>query len=828
MTRTTIDFGIDLGTTNSCVAVLDGTKPRVIPNQEGAAYTPSAVWIDRRGQLRVGREAKERSDSDDQDVAVEFKLLMGSGAPRTFKSSNRSMKPEDLSAEVLKSLRNDVRASLREDVRAAVITVPAAFELPQCDATRKAAEFAGFGMTPLLQEPVAAALAYGFQDESDRVFWLVFDFGGGTFDAAVIQVRDGRIEVVNHAGDNHLGGKKLDWAIVESKLVPAVLAKHHLADFSRNNIRWKSAFAMLKLEAEKAKIQVSRTGEPVEIFVDKLMDAETGKLFDLEYALTPKDLEEVAEPFVAQAVELCRRALTESRLSGRDLQKVIMVGGTSLLPSLQRQVQEELQVTLDYSIDPLTIVAQGAAIFAGSQRLPQEIGDLPPGVCRIELEYQPIGSELTVPVGGRVVPPDGRKTEGFSLRIVEKRSQWRSGLVRLTPKGAFLLEIHAEKGRECEYDIELYDASGGRQPCAPDRFTYKVGLVIDDAPLTHSVGVAQANNRVDPFFKKGTPLPTSPHREIHRVVRGVRRGENNDVINIPVVEGENLERADRNRKIGALVISGEAIKRDVPADAEIEITIQIDASRLVTTSAYIPILDQEFQAPLSLQKQVPSPAQLQEDLRRERDRLQRIREQNRGARNLRAQDAVNRIEREEMVGQVERLANAAEADPESAIAGENRLLDLRMALDEAEESLEWPTQVNEAQEQLSNVRGIVDEHGDADDKRRMQAIENDMDRAIQSNDPDLVRNVREHVASLAVRVLDRQPGFWIGLLEHLAGQQGSMRDSSLASQLVAQGRRCIDQNDVDGLRAACRQLMTLLPVEQQQQLPGFGGTTLRG
>src|SRR5260370_39701368 len=185
--------------TNSAMALVTGPSVEGIPNQVGSAITPSAVWIDKRGELRVGQAAKEKIEEDTGNAVGEFKLRMGLGAQgaKLFKHSNRTMLPEELSAEVLKSLRADVSTQKHEEIRAAVITVPAAFDVPECNATQRAAQLAGLTMAPLLQEPVAAALAYGFQSASDKVFWLVYDFGGGTFDAAVVELNGGIIQVVN-------------------------------------------------------------------------------------------------------------------------------------------------------------------------------------------------------------------------------------------------------------------------------------------------------------------------------------------------------------------------------------------------------------------------------------------------------------------------------------------------------------------------------------------------------------------------------------------------------------------------------------------------------
>src|SRR4051812_16203954 len=237
MARTTIDFGIDLGTTNSEIALLKGTQVEVIKNNKSQEYTPSVVWI-RANRTIVGIQAKERYFSDPENAAAEFKLRMGTKEEFLFKQSGRRLKPQELSAEILKSLKDNVKQRLGEEVEAAVITVPADFDLPQNEATKEAAQLAGFGQSPLLQGPVAAALTYGFQSKDDKVFWLVYDFGGGTFDAALIQLKDGQIEVVNHGGDKQLGGKLIDWEIVEQILAPQVVKQHGISDFRRGNPKW--------------------------------------------------------------------------------------------------------------------------------------------------------------------------------------------------------------------------------------------------------------------------------------------------------------------------------------------------------------------------------------------------------------------------------------------------------------------------------------------------------------------------------------------------------------------------------------------------------------
>ncbi len=827
MSRTTIDYGIDLGTTTSSIAVLSETTARVIPNSDGASFTPSAVWIDKKGTLRVGRAAKERFEADPENCDMEFKLRMGKGedGQKTFAASRRTMRPEELSAEVLKCLKADVRLATGDELQAAVITVPAAFELPQCQATERAAELAGFATAPLLQEPVAAALAYGFQNFAEKAFWLVYDFGGGTFDAAVIQVRDGGIQVVNHAGDNYLGGKMIDWDIVEKKLVPLLTAGYRLEDFRRGNTRWRAAIAKLKNEAERAKIQVCRTERPQKIWIENLCADVAGETVELEYELTPADVQEIVTPYVVRSINLCRKALGEKNLSGKDLEKIIMVGGTSLIPWLRDQVKADLGAALDYTIDPVTVVAQGAAIFAGAQKIEQTQTDAPAGVFRIVLEYEPVGSEVDPPIGGCVNHPANADLRGYSIEFVESGGRWRSGKVPLNAAGVFMTELHAEKGRKSEYLIELSDARGTRVPTAPDRLSYTTGVTLTNPPLTHSVGVATASNEMYVFVEKGTPLPAR-QRRVLRMVREVRRGQSGDLISIPVVEGEN-DRADRNRLIGRLKIASEQLKRDVPAHSEVEVTIQIDASRLVTTKAYIPVLDEEFAASLLLEQKALPVADLRDQFDREKTRLTVLRDDARRTQDAKARDGLARIEREDMVRQVASLLAASEGDPDAVGECNNRLLDLKAAIDQMDDALEWPKLTEEAETILAELDSLVSQHGEPSDKSCMRLLSTDTRQAMSSRQPDLLKRRLDELKSLGFRVMARRPDFWVGYVAYLEERRSYMRDAARAEQLFAQARRAINNDDVEGLKAAVRQLVGLLPPKEQEAARGYGGSLTR-
>ncbi len=820
MSRTTIDFGIDLGTTNSTIAVIDGTEARVIPNKANSGITPSAVWIDKRGNLHVGDEAKQRALSDDQPNGdLEFKLRMGMGAEgkKAFARSGRELLPEELSAEVLKSLRLDVQTSMGETVRAAVITVPAAFELPQTDATQKAAQLAGFVRSPLLLEPVAASLAYGFQTETDNVYWLVYDFGGGTFDAAVMRVRDGLIQVVNHAGDNHLGGKLLDWDIVTSRLVPALTGQYQLPGFQRGTTdpRWAAALGRLKLAAERAKIEVCRTRAPQEIWIEGLCQDARGQGVDFAYTLTPEDVEEVSRPYVERSLGLCRRTLEQKGLTGKSLERVLMVGGTTLSPWVREAVASALGARLEFGIDPVTVVARGAAIFASTQAAPpEEDGAVAArGAWRVQIEHEPVGNAPDPDLGGRVLPPPGRSARGCTVELVDRKTRWRSGRITLGEEGVFLTQLFADENRRCEYDLELCDPSGTRIPSSPDHVAYTIGVMPDRPPAANTFGIGLADETMAPFISKGARLPAR-ETQVRRSTVPLRAGHGEDALRVPILEGEHL-RATRCHGIGALVIQGAQVRRDLPLGSEIEITIAMDESQRMQVTAFVPVLDEDFQVEFDLRSQHDSLEKLRADAGQERQRLAQARERARKAQLPAAQVPLVRIETEQLDLHIQNLIVAAATDVEARAQLDRRLRDLAAALDQAEDALEWPALVEAAQGSRADAEKLVGQAGEAADKEQLRALLRVLERAVEAREPDLVRQVTQDLDTLWFRVADRLLAYHVGRFNRLVERQGSMTDAAQAEVLVGQGRRAIANDDVSGLRSVNRQLQSLLPKGQE-------------
>ena len=817
MSRNTIDFGIDLGTTNCAIALLNGVDQEVIKNTaDDRDITPSAIYINKHGQIYVGDRAKNRltDEKSANDVHIEFKRRMGSDQQYPFKSSGQIMSPEQLSAEMLKSLRGDVQLRKNELINTAVITVPAAFEQKQCASTRDAGEIAGLYKCPLVQEPVAAALAYGYQSEVTKAYWLIYDFGGGTFDSAIMKAEDGTINVVNHGGDNYLGGSDIDWAIVEKLIVPTIQNEFNLPNFSRGNRKWKTALAKIKRSVEIAKINLS-TRESTYLEDCCFTDAD-GEEVEFEFNLTRNAVVSVADPLIVRSVDICKRVLKEKNLGPSAIEKVVLVGGPTKAPYFREILEDNLGIPLDFSVDPLTVVARGAAVFAGTQRFQGKSAPKAQlGQYQLDLNYDPVGADEDFDLRGKVKFDDNQMVDGMTVEFVNQQTLARSGKIPIKKQGAFKVTLQAEKGKKNDFSIELVDSSGAKLECVPDTITYRVGMSISEQPVIHNISVALANNRTDLFIRKGDPLPAKARRG-YKTSHMVKKGAEDLVLKIPVVEGD-VEMADRNPLLGSLVINGTQIRRDIPPGSEVDVSIIMDESRMMKVQAYIPVLDEEYEVTIDYEKKSPDAKRLREDYTAEVRRLTSLQNKVGEAQDEDATSKLEMLEERELMDDIERLVESAEGDSVAADQAERRLLELKVELDRAEQSLEWPALVAEANKTLDELDEIVDAHA-PQERAKADALRADIEDLIEDKRAAAMKKKLEKVLRLHSEILFEQPGFWMGFFQHLANEKESMNDQVMADQLMAQGQQFIQQGNVDGLRRVVAQLLGLLPEQAAEAI----------
>ena len=348
-------IGIDLGTTNSCVAVYEGGEPIVIPNPEGARTTPSVVAVSKTGERLVGQVAKRQAVSNPENTIVSIKRKMGSDTKVTM--GGKQYSPQEISAMILQKLKSDAEAYLGSPVTQAVITVPAYFTDAQRQATKDAGKIAGLDVKRIINEPTAAALAYGMDKEASQKI-MVFDLGGGTFDVSILEISDGVFEVLATNGNNHLGGDDFDERII-NWLADGFASENGGIDLRKD----KMALQRLKEAAEKAKIELSGTMSSSISLPFITADATGPK--HLEATLTRAKFDELTRDLVEATMGPTKQALADAGISVGEIAKVLMVGGSSRIPAVQEAVKKFLGKEPFKGINPDECVAIGAAIQAG-------------------------------------------------------------------------------------------------------------------------------------------------------------------------------------------------------------------------------------------------------------------------------------------------------------------------------------------------------------------------------------------------------------------------------------------------------------------------------
>jgi molecular chaperone DnaK len=417
-------IGIDLGTTNSCVAVLEGGEPKVIANEEGARTTPSIVAFSKSGERLVGQVAKRQAITNPENTIFSIKRFMG----RRYNEVNDEMKmvpykvvqqgdhiavvaqgkeytPPEISAMILQKLKKSAEAYLGETVTEAVITVPAYFNDAQRQATKDAGKIAGLDVKRIVNEPTAAALAYGLDKKKDETI-AVYDFGGGTFDISILEVGEGVIEVKSTNGDTHLGGDNLDQRIVEW-LIAEFKTEQGLDLASKGN---EMALQRLKDAAEKAKIELSTTVE-TEINLPFVTADATGPKH-LVRKLTRAKLEQLVEDLLDRSLEPCKKALADAGIGVDKIDEVVLVGGQTRMPKIQELVKKMFGKEPHRGVNPDEVVAVGAAVQAGV--LAGEVKDLLLlDVTPLTLAIETLGGVATQMIPRNTTIPT-KKTETFS------------------------------------------------------------------------------------------------------------------------------------------------------------------------------------------------------------------------------------------------------------------------------------------------------------------------------------------------------------------------------------------------------------------------------
>ena len=540
-------IGIDLGTTNSCVAVMEGGEAKVIVNAEGMRTTPSVVSF-KNGDIAVGESAR-RQAATNLDTVFSIKRHMGTDYKVHIKSTNKDYTPQEISAMILQNLKATAEAYLGEKVTEAVITVPAYFNDAERQATKDAGKIAGLEVKRIINEPTAAALAYGIDKKSDKEQKvLVYDLGGGTFDVSILELADGTYEVLSTAGNNRLGGDDFDNRVVDYMVKE--FKRTNGIDLSTN----KSAMFRLKLEAEKAKKDLSGiTTTDINIpFI--AMDSE-GSPVHFDMTLTRSKFEELIRDLVDSTTKSVRQALKDAGITTSDINQVLLVGGSTRIPCVQELVRKELGKEPNRSINPDEVVAMGAAIQGGV--LAGDVKDvLLLDVTPLSLGIETLGGVSTVLIPRNTTIPTSKSQvfstaadnqpavdihvlQGERSMAADNKTLGRFQLsgIPLAPRGVPQIEV--------KFDI---DANGIAHVSAKDLGTGKVqtitisgGSGLSEDEIDRMVKEAEANAASDKAKKEEADL----RNECEQIIFAAKKSVDDLGTEVTDEEKTNIENATK-------------------------------------------------------------------------------------------------------------------------------------------------------------------------------------------------------------------------------------------------------------------------------------------
>jgi len=771
--RITVDFGIDLGTTNSAISKMENGNPESIRTNTLKDTMPSCVFINRRGAIQVGDaafnalkaeklNAMKNWDSSDDNSFIEFKRTMGSDAKYDSSNAKRSFTSIELSAEVLKTLKSFEKD---ENISTVVITVPAAFKNNQIDHTRQAGKSAGFQQVEIITEPEAAAWVYGLNAENKDGYWLVFDFGGGTFDAALLKVSKGIRQVIDTEGDNYLGGKNLDEAIVDKIIIPYLKTRFVIDELLADDYKSYILRNSMKFYAEEIKKQLSFSHETS--ILTNLGDIpgkdDEGNELELDMTVTVSELENAIAPVFQKSIDISQDLLTRNNLDGSKLSALILVGGPTLSPVLRKMIASQI-CKPDTSVDPMTVVAKGAAIYASTIKRKEETVENNPTKIQLEINFEPT-SVFDEEDGVIKILADKTESEIPTIVFANVSRQdggWSSGNIEINAIGE-IVKVQLEKGKSNAFSVTLYDDKGNKLECEPSSFNILQGGRGGSAVLPYNIGIEiQDRNTGKLEFRtverliKTKQLPASGTMSNLKTPKQIRPGMDSDFLEIAIYQGEHgadRSRAIHNHHINTIYITGSDLPALLPANSDVDIELKIDINQKITGLAYFPHLDFTFEFE----------CETVTDTTGEDKASYLANEINKGLRSVKQlkSKGIDGAEIDKAEKELEEIKSQFEKGKSASDKQQQALENLRKVLkvvDKLEGEREWPEMEKELKEAFYKLEEINKKKGNEQTTEMVNDIKPNVEQAVRDMD-------KKHTPALIEKI--NRLAFELERLEHL-------------------------------------------------------------
>ena len=804
--------GIDLGTTNSAICSYDGESVRLYKSPDQNDVTPSAIFIDRRGNKYLGKRAYDSAAKNPDNAATKFKRMMGTSTPVKLAAVDITMTPEECSSEILKLCFGYLPEEIRNSGETGtVITVPAAFNQMQKDATMAAAEMAGLGSVALMQEPVAAVMCVMKQRNSDGVF-LVFDLGGGTLDIAIAESISGRVSLLAHGGVAMCGGTDFDRAILDNVVKPWLTSNFDLPEDFSVNAKYKSLLRMCLWASEKAKIELSAKEDAVISLneSDLGVSDESGSEVYVDIPFTREVLDGLIASKVDESIQSARETLEKAGLSPHDVERIVFIGGPTQYKPLRDRVAFELGIAQSSDMNPMTAVAEGAAVFAESIDWSSQSrgrknarGALSTGGS-LDLSFNYIAR--TPDSKAKVVAKlGGNAAAGAEFQIDSLDTGWSSG--RMALKDGASVELALAKPGENTFKVFVFDSNGGPVALGDNKITIsRTAASIDAIPASHSIGV-EARDKLggrlvlDYLVREGDQLPKKG-KKIFKTEESLRAGSTGS-IKFKLWEGEISDPVNDNRFIGMFEIKGSDFDDGViAAGAEMVCEYEVLDSGNIMMEVSVPSIGGSFHSGRNFysrqdgQIDYTKASKLVEE--QSENTLQRLEEMASKIDDSKLDQARAKLEQAESLGK-------SESDPETA----------KQAMDNVQEAKRLLALTRK--EHLKDIRQLeldktidffdraVREHARPTESSAFDNLAKTAQRSIDNNSGDFESHLDE-LRSKNFMILWRQDWFVIDRFKWLAQDTYLFPDAREHAELVSIGAEALKANDIDKLRAVVAHL----------------------
>lgn len=818
MARIKIDYGIDLGTTNSAICRMEKGEPVVIKTDVLKDTMPSCVSFTKRKSVKAGdsafndmksdkRRASKAGSKEASNAYVEFKRTMGTDSLYRSSFMERSYSSEELSAEVLKTLKSFVTD---ENVSSVVITVPAKFTVGQKTATMEAAKLAGFNKCELLQEPIAAAMAYGLTSDTKDGIWMVFDFGGGTFDAALLKVEDGIMQVFDTEGDNYLGGKNLDYAIVDNIIIPYLQENYDIEDTLADTDKKEVLRDAMKTFAEDVKNQLSfKDKEDILSNLGDLGEDDSGEEMELDLTIAKDDLYDVMRPYFQKAIDICKELIRRNNLTSQQIGKIILVGGPTHSPLIRQMLKEQITPNVDTSIDPMTAVATGAALYASTIESEVTVEEVEVGTIMLEVGYESTSVETTEWVSVRLA--NDCQLSKVWVELVRSDKAWSSGKVEVDKTGN-VIEVVLVESKPNSFAIVAYDDKGNQVNCFPNEITIIQGSKVGAAPLPYNIGIATwSDSKQRPVFKmakgleKNKPVPATGVINDLKTTSHLRPGVEADVLKIPVYQVDDFSGAEGRSAslyeyVADILITGDDVETLIPADSSVDVTLKVDTSEQMTIEVHFLSTDVTVEKVLDTSKK----QSIEDAIKRIDNEL------------IEAKRNIDQLENAGVdVDSLQSALNSVKDEAKNSSEKKMVLQHLKEVLrkiEDLDESTEWQRVESELREEFERLEKAQEQLGNEKTQHLVENLRSQVDKTIRSRNVKVGYDVLEQINSLFFQLTMVYQ--CIGLIDDYNKTFAShqWKDASRARQLINRGMEIINNNPTtETLLPIAKGILDLLP-----------------